>query len=65
MAVRQGVNDVKYLAKLREVGKDSADAQEFLKTAARRVLVEKAHDPNEADRVREEAAALILKLQKK
>ena len=65
MAVRQGVNDVKYLAKLREVGKDSAEAQKFLKTAARRVLVEKAHDPNEADRVREEAAELILKVQKK
>ena len=65
MAVRQGVNDVKYLAKLREVGKDSAEAQAFLKTAARRVVVDKAHDPTEADRVREEAAALILKLQKK
>jgi hypothetical protein len=36
----------------------------FLKTAAQRVVVDKAHDPAEADKVREEAAQLILKLKK-
>ncbi|OQA87422.1 MAG: hypothetical protein BWY31_00792 [Lentisphaerae bacterium ADurb.Bin242] len=63
MAVRQGMTDVKYLAKLREVGKDSPEAQEFLKNAAKRVVVDFAHDPETPDKVREEAAALILKLQ--
>ena len=64
MAVRQGMTDVKYLQKLREVGKNSPEAQAFLKTAAKRVVVDFAHDPTMPDRVREEAAALILKLQK-
>ena len=63
MAVRQGMTDVKYLQKLREVGKDSPEAQAFLKTAAKRVVVDFAHDPTMPDQVREEAAALILKLQ--
>ena len=65
MALRQGMMDVKYLAKLREVGKDSPEAQAFLKTAAKRVCVDLSHDPTAADKVREEAVALILKLQKK
>ena len=63
MAVRQGMTDVKYLAKLREVGKDSPEAQKFLKTAAKRVVVDFAHDASMPDKVREEAAQLILKLQ--
>jgi len=63
MAVRQGMTDVKYLQKLREVGKESPEVQAFLKTAAKRVVVDFAHDPTMPDRVREEAAALILKLQ--
>ena len=64
MAVRQGVTDVKYLDALRKVGKDDPAAQKFLKTAAKRVVVDKAHDPAEADKVREEAAKLINKLNK-
>lgn len=63
MAVRQGMTDVKYLAKLREIGKDSPEAQEFLKNAAKRVVVDFAHDASMPDQVREEAAQLILKLQ--
>lgn len=63
MAFRQGMTDVKYLAKLREAGKDSPEAQAFLKNAAKRVAVDFAHDPETADKVREEAAALILRLQ--
>lgn len=65
MAVRQGMTDVKYLQKLREVGKNSPAAQAFLKNASKRVVVDFAHDPLMPDKVREEAAALILKLQKK
>ncbi|MFA6929378.1 MAG: hypothetical protein WCT05_03550 [Lentisphaeria bacterium] len=64
MALRQGMMDVKYLAKLREVGKDSPEAQAFLKTAATRVCIDFSHDPTTADKVRDEAAELILKLQK-
>ena len=63
MAFRQGVMDVKYLAKLREIGKDSPEAQAFLETAAKRVAADSIHDQTMPDRVREEAAALILKLQ--
>ena len=62
MSVRQGMTDVKYLQKLREVGKDSPEAQAFLKTAAKRVVVDFAHDASMPDRVREEAAAMILEL---
>ena len=65
MAVRQGMTDVKYLDKLKTGFKDSAEAQAFLKTAAKRVVVDFAHDPATADKVRSEAAQLILKLQKK
>ena len=65
MAVRQGMTDVKYLQKLREVGKNSPAAQAFLKNASKRVVVDFAHDPLMPDKVREEAAALILTLQKK
>lgn len=63
MAFRQGMTDVKYLAKLREIGKDSPEAQEFLNNAAKRVTVDFAHDPSMPDTVREEAASLILKIQ--
>ena len=63
MALRQGVMDIKYLAKLREVGKDSPEAQAFLKTAAKRVVIDAPHDKTLPDQVRKEASALILKLQ--
>ncbi|MBR2373746.1 MAG: DUF4091 domain-containing protein, partial [Lentisphaeria bacterium] len=59
MALRQGVTDVSYLQKLREVGKNSPEAQAFLKTAAKRVMVDYSHDPAMPDKVREEAAAII------
>ena len=62
MALRQGVTDVSYLQKLREVGKNSPEAQAFLKTAAKRVMVDYSHDPAMPDKVREEAAAIITKI---
>ena len=64
MALRQGVMDVKYLAKLKEAGKNSPEAQAFLKNAAKRVVDDFNYDASMPDKVREEAAHLILKLQK-
>lgn len=64
MAMRQGMTDVKYLAKLREVAGNSPDAQKFLADAPKRVVIDFGHDPSMPDKVREEAAELILKLQK-
>ena len=63
MAFRQGVMDVKYLAKLREIGENSPEAQNFLKTAARRVVLDARYDRTMPDQIREEAARLILKIQ--
>ena len=66
LALRQGVMDVKYLALLRKVGETDPAAQTFLSTAAQRVTDNPAGgDRYLADRVRDEAAALILKLQGK
>ena len=64
MALRQGVMDVKYLAKLKEAGKNSPEAQAFLKNAAKRGVDDFNYDSSMPDKVREEAAHLILKLQK-
>lgn len=64
MAFRQGMTDVKYLDKLRELGKGNKEVEEFLQNAAKRVVVDFGHDPNMPDKVREEAAKLILKLVK-
>ena len=63
MAFRQGIMDVKYLAKLRKIAGNSAEARNFLKTAARRVVIDQRFNSKAPDQVREEAANLILKLQ--
>ena len=65
IALRQGVMDVKYLAKLKVAGKDSPEAQAFLKNAAQRVVSDHSYNQAMPDTVREEAAHLILKLQNK
>ena len=66
LALRQGVQDVKYLKILADVGKDSPEAQAFLKDAAWRVVRNPAGgDRRLADRVRDEAARLILKIQER
>ena len=65
MAVRQGMTDIKYLDKLRKVGKGNPEAEQFLKTAAKRVCVDYPHDLSMPDQVREEAAELILKIEKR
>ena len=57
-----GVEDVKYLKLLRMVGGDDPVVQDFLKAAAKRVTDNPTGgDRRLADRVRDEAAALILK----
>lgn len=61
MSFRRGIYDVKYMAKLRAVAGDKPEVKKFLETAAKRVVVTEKHDRTAADRVREEAARLILK----
>ena len=63
LALRRGVEDVKYLKVLQDVGKDSPEAQAFLKDAAWRVVRNPSGgDRRLADRVRDEAARLTLKM---
>ena len=61
MNLRQGVQDIKYLDRLREVAGGEPEVKAFLKEAARKVMVTEMHDHTAPDRMREEAAALILK----
>jgi hypothetical protein len=61
MSMRRGVEDVKYLAKLKEVAGDEPEVKEFLVSAPERVVERERHDRTAPDRVREEAANLILK----
>lgn len=65
MALREGMNDIRYLAKLREIAPDDPKVRKFLAEAVNRVCVTRAHDPDEADRVRAEAIELILELSAK
>ena len=64
MNLRQGVQDVKYLDKLREVAGDRAEVREFLGEAVQKVMVTDLHDKTTPDRMREKAAELILKYAK-
>ena len=62
LALRQGVQDVKYLKALRDAGCDSPAARELLKNAAQRVISNPPDgDRNLEDRIRDEAIELILK----
>ena len=61
MNLRQGVQDVKYLDKLREVAGSQPEVAAFLKSAPERVMVVDMHDRTAPDRMREEAARLLLK----
>ncbi len=64
MSMRRGVEDVKYLAKLKAVAGDVPEVKAFLKDAPERVLDVERHDKTAPDRMRAEAARLILKYQK-
>ena len=55
------MQDIKYLAKLREVAGSKPEVAAFLKSAPERVMVVEMHDKTAPDRMREEAARLILK----
>lgn len=61
MNFRRGVNDVKYLAKLRELAGGDPEVRAFLHAAAQRVVETGRIDRTAADRVREEVAARILR----
>lgn len=61
MNLRQGVQDVKYLDRLREIAGDRDEVKEFLEKAVQKVMVSDMHDKTTPDRMREKAAELILK----
>ena len=64
MAYREGVTDVKYLAKLREVAGDDPDVRAFLETATRKTVEE---DPSSVDlpaQMREKARDCLLRLRR-
>ncbi len=61
MNLRQSVQDIKYLDRLREVAGSDPEVAAFLKSAPERVMVTEMHDRTAPDRMREEAARLILK----
>ena len=65
MNLRQSVQDIKYLDKLREVAGDEMEVRDFLNEAAWRVMVLEMHDHQAPDRMREMAAMLILKYDKR
>ena len=61
MSMRRGVEDLKYLAKLREVAGGKPEVKAFLADAPIRVLETERHVKSTADAMREKAAGLILK----
>ncbi|MCR5840328.1 MAG: hypothetical protein K6G94_11930 [Kiritimatiellae bacterium] len=61
MNLRQGVQDVKYFDKLREIAGDRKEVKEFLEEAVHKVMVTDMHDHSTPDKMREKAAELILK----
>ena len=63
MSMRRGVEDVKYLARLKEVAGGEPEVKAFLASAPERVVERERHDRTAPDRMREEAARLILKYQ--
>ena len=63
MSMRRGVEDVKYLAKLKAVAGGDPEVEAFLSKAPEAVVVRERHDRTTPDRMREEAARLILKHQ--
>lgn len=64
MAVRQGVTDTKYIALLRQMSKKHPEAAAFVEKALKNVIEKFPHDHTMPDRMREQAADLILKLKK-
>ena len=63
MSMRRGVEDLKYLEKLRAVAGNRPEVRKFLEDAPVRVTGTERHDKTTADRMREQAADLILRYQ--
>ena len=60
MAFREGVTDMKYFARLREIAPGDKAVEAFVADAVNRALGTRKHDPAEPDRLRERAAQMIL-----
>lgn len=65
MAMREGVMDIKYIAKLQELAPDDPKVAKFIDESVQNVTSRLAHDPAEPDRVREAVTKMILELQAK
>ena len=63
MAYREGVTDIRYLAKLREAGGDDPEVRAFIEDAVGRMTAVCEHDAAEPARIRTEMADLILRKQ--
>lgn len=61
MAYREGVTDVKYLAKLREVAGNDPEVKSFLADAARQVIIERPEARDLPAEMRERARELLLR----
>lgn len=61
MSMRQGMDDIRYLAALEKTRGSDPAVKKFLADAVRRVCIDRAHDPTEPDRVRAEAVELMLR----
>lgn len=64
MSMRRGEEDIKYLDLLQKTAGDKPDVKKFLAEAPVRVVETERHDPTTSDRMREQAAELILKYAK-
>ena len=60
MAYREGQTDIRYLAALRAAAPKDAAVRAFLEEAGRKVVYDYGHDSTMADRLRKQAAELIL-----
>lgn len=60
MSFREGITDLKYIAKLREIAPNDPEVEKFISNAVERALGSRKHDPKEPDRLRERAAKMIL-----
>ena len=61
MSMRRGMTDIKYLARLKEVAGEVPEVKAFLADAPVAVVSRERHDKTTPDRMREEAARLLLK----
>ncbi len=65
MSMRRGMEDLRYFDLLEKVAGDVPEVKRFLAEAPMKVVETLRHDKTAPDRLREQAAALILKYQKR